>query len=194
MKHVIKPVNSMVKLPLANDSLWKCIFFGEEMLSCNTVVIDKTFSKFRNVGAGRSPGGRGGKSMMGAKICLSEAGSGPSVMEGSPAGPLGEQCHFRVTVLISCWQIGHSASSGARPALVRESTLLACAQLLLPPPRVSFAHGLMEQARGWRGRDLHTSTGGTILTTWLSLWAALYPLNPCVETLTPVCLYLETGP
>ena len=46
------------------------------------MVIDKTFSKFRNVGAGRSPGGREGKSLMGAEICLSEAGSDPSIMEG----------------------------------------------------------------------------------------------------------------
>lgn len=46
------------------------------------MVIEKTFSKFRNVGAGRSPGGREGKSVMGAKLCLSEAGSGPSVTEG----------------------------------------------------------------------------------------------------------------
>lgn len=54
------------------------------------MVIDKTFSKFRNVGAGRSPGGREGKSLMGAEICLSEAGSDPSIMEGvsgwSPCG------------------------------------------------------------------------------------------------------------
>lgn len=63
------------------------------------MVIDKTFSKFRNVGAGRSPGGREGKSLMGAEICLSEAGSDPSIMEGGlrlvplrSGAILGSQC------------------------------------------------------------------------------------------------------
>lgn len=86
----------------------------EEMLSCSSRGTDRTFCKSVNVGAGWSAAGREGRSVLGADtnlrlILAPPWWKGSSVIYPQPSlwhCPLGEQCHFRVLVLISCqiWQ------------------------------------------------------------------------------------------
>ena len=81
----------------------------------NIVVIEKTVSEFGNASAGGTPGGQG-RHMIGAKIYPTEADSAGGVS----CLPLGARCHLRVSVLIRCQQVGHSAPEEARPELERE--------------------------------------------------------------------------
>ena len=121
----------------------------------NIVVIEKTVSEFRNASAGELLVGREGKHRIGAKTYPTEADSAGGVS----CWPRGAWCPLRVSVLIRCWQVGHSAPTEAR---VGEGISYCLCTVSTPPP-MSFVHEPLEQARGWRGK---TDTGPQGGSTW----------------------------
>ena len=133
----------------------------------NIVVIEKTVSEFRNASAGELLMGREGKHRIGAKTYPTEAGSAGGVS----CWPRGARCPLRVSVLIRCRQVGHSAPAEAR---VGEGISYWPVYRFHPTSYVlcSWTPG----AGSWVTRkDWHRSTGWIDSTTWLLPGARFSP-------------------
>ena len=150
MKHVIKPLNSAVKIPLANDSLCKCISLQHCGDREDSLWVRECECWWNSWGAGRASTWLEQRSIPLRLILL----------EGSPADPWG---HGAISGS-QCWS--DASRLDIQPLQKPDQSwggnkLLACTAST--PPPMSFVPEPLEQACRWRGK---TDTGPQVRSTW----------------------------